>query len=447
MGAEVNKNKPPHVIVVGGGAGGIELATRLGDSLGRRDRAVITLVDKSATHIWKPLLHEVAAGSMDIHQHQLDYLAQARWHHFRFQFGALESLDRAAKTIQIAAVEMDGSEMLPRRTLPYDLLVIAVGSTINHFDVPGAAEHTIALDSSADADRLHRRLVAACVRANARSTAESPAAVEVAIIGGGATGVELAAEIRSATRVLAAYGLDNIDPPRDVHLTIIEANPRLLPALPERIAEATEELLKNINVSVLNGEKVTEVGKDFVATASGKRIKAEIAVWAAGIKAPDFLTHLEGLESNRFNQLVVGLTLQTTHDPGIFAIGDCAACPWPQKDTADKKAWVPPRAQAAHQQASLLAKNIERYLDGKPLKDFRYRDFGSLVSVSEFSAVGTLMGALIGGSIFVEGLLARLMYESLYKMHLLALHGFFRTALEVLSHFIRNRTEPQVKLH
>ena len=109
------------IVVVGGGAGGLELATRLGDTLGKKGRAHVTLVDRSRTHLWKPLLHEVAAGSMNIHAHQLDYLAQARWHHFNFCCGALEGLDRSRREITVApTVDERGAEVIPRRRLHYD---------------------------------------------------------------------------------------------------------------------------------------------------------------------------------------------------------------------------------------------------------------------------------------------------------------------------------------
>src|SRR5262245_65154778 len=120
------------IIIVGGGAGGLELATRLGNRLGRRQRAAITLVDRGRTHVWKPLLHEVAAGSMDVHQHQLDYLAQARWHHFTFAQGAIEALHRARHEIEIGSIADEaGNLVIPRRTLHYDTLVLAIGSTAN----------------------------------------------------------------------------------------------------------------------------------------------------------------------------------------------------------------------------------------------------------------------------------------------------------------------------
>jgi NADH dehydrogenase len=434
---------PHRIVIVGGGAGGLELATRLGDGLGRRGRVRVTLVDRSRTHLWKPLLHEFAAGSMDLDHHALPYLAQARWHHFRFQRGIMDGLDRRRKVVKVAPThDEDGRELIPRREIPYDTLVIAVGSHTNDFGTPGAAEHAISLDRHDEAELFHRRLVNACIRANAQTAPLRPEQLKVAIIGAGATGVELAAELHKTTRELVAYGLDRIDPEKDVKLTVIEAAPRILPALPERLSKATEELLRGLKVQVLTGERVTEVRPDGVVTAGGRTVPAELTVWAAGIKAPEVLKDLDGLEANRVNQLLVKETLETTRDPDIFAIGDCASCPWPGHDRP-----VPATAQAAHQQASHLARMLPRRLGGRSLKPWRYRDFGSLISLGRYSTVGSLMGVLLGGTIFVEGLFARFMYVSLYNMHLYALHGFAKVLFDTLARMITRRTEPRVKLH
>jgi NADH dehydrogenase len=436
--------QPHRIVIVGGGAGGLELATRLGDSLGRGTRARVTLIDCARTHLWKPLLHEVAAGSLDLYEHDLDYLAQARWHHFEFQLGRVDGLDRAKRVVLIAPTydEDENEELIPRREIHYDTLVLAVGSRTNDFGTPGARENAISLDTPDQAEHFHRRLVNACIRANAQTTPLAPGQLNVAIIGAGATGVELAAELHKTTRELVAFGFEKIDPERDIQLTIIEAGPRILPALPERVALAAQDLLKSLHVDVLTGEPVTEVRAGSVRTASGLVTPAELTVWAAGIKAPDFLADLDGLETNRVNQLLVHQTLQTTRDPDIFAIGDCACCPWP-----DHAPCVPARAQAAHQEATHLFRNLRRRLEGKPLQTYVYRDFGSLVSLGEYSTVGSLMGKLMGGALFVEGFFARLMYIALYRMHLYALHGAAKVIFDLLGRLFTRRTEPRVKLH
>jgi NADH dehydrogenase len=433
----------PRIVIVGGGAGGLELATRLGDRLGRRRRALVTLIDKERAHLWKPLLHEVAAGSMDVGKHELDYLAQSHWHGFRYRVGEVIGLDRARREVKVAPVfDEDGTQVTPPRTEAYDVLVMAAGGVTNDFGTPGVAEHACMLDTAAEAARFHRRLVNACIRAHVQAEPLRPEQLNVAIIGAGATGVELAAELHKTTRELVAYGLDRIDPDKDVKLTVIEAAERILPALPERIALATQQLLLDLDIQVLTHARVAEVVADGVRLADGRKIPAELTVWAAGVRAPAFLRDLDGLESNRLNQLVVRASLQTTRDERMFALGDCAAAPWLGTDRT-----VPPRAQAAHQQASHLARELPRYLAGEPVRPFQYRDFGSLVSLGRYSTVGSLMGALIGGSIVIEGLFARFMYVSLYKMHEYALHGFTKVALDTLARLITRRTEPHVKLH
>ncbi|MEO6565364.1 MAG: NAD(P)/FAD-dependent oxidoreductase [Casimicrobiaceae bacterium] len=444
MSSNASTDLPHRIVIVGGGAGGLPLATTLGDRYGRKGGVQVTLVDRHATHVWKPLLHEVAAGRMDADAHDLDYLAIAHWHGFRFRQGALCGLDRARKEITLDVVRTpEGEEILPQRQLRYDTLVICVGSVSNDFGVPGVAQHAISLDSLADAERFHRRLLAVCVRADGRAATGAPALVHIVVIGAGATGVELAAELRQTTRAHAGYGLDQLDPARDIKITLLEASPRILPPLSEHVAEAATELLRRLDVDVRTGERVTGVDAAGVSTAAGDFYAADLVVWAAGIMAPESLTHLDGLETNRAHQLVVGPALQTTRDMDIFAFGDCAAAPW----QGHAGALLPPRAQVAHQQATLLAKSIAARLQGKPLPEFRFRDFGSLVSLGELSAVGNLMGRLVGGSLVFQGLVARAMYASLYKMHQISIHGVVRVVFDTIGRFLRERLEPRVKLH
>ena len=434
------------IVIVGGGAGGLELATKLGDRYSK-NKIQVTLVDKNRTHIWKPKLHEVAAGSMDLTDQELDYIAQAHWHHFKFRLGELISIDREKKQIQISPyVDEAGELVTPMQTIPYDTLVISIGSLTNDFGTQGVEKYAQRLESMGDAKRFHLRLVNACLRAQAQTAPLAPHQLKVAIIGAGATGVELAAELHRTTRAIISFGMDRVDPEKDLKVALIEAAPQILPALSPRISTAAEKLLSDLGVEVMTNAKVQQVEADKVVLASGAEIPAELIVWAAGVKAPDFLKGIGGLETNHVNQLVVLPTLQTTLDPNIFAIGDCAACPWPEANNG-KGGIVPPRAQAAHQQATHLYKQINRIIHHQPLKPYRYKDFGSLVSLGEYSSVGSMMGGLIGGSLMVEGLFAKLMYVSLYKMHQLALHGWFKVFLDTLSRLIHRRTHSIVKLH
>ncbi|MES0383187.1 MAG: NAD(P)/FAD-dependent oxidoreductase [Hyphomicrobium sp.] len=432
-----------HIIIVGGGAGGLELATRLGDNLGKRGKARISLIEKGRTHIWKPLLHEIAAGSMDVGRHEVAYQAQGYWHGFQFRYGEMTGIDRKKQLVYLAATyDEDGREITPVRSFKYDTLVIAIGCVGNAFNTPGVKEHAIMLDTPEQAERFNRRLINACVRAYAQDEPVRPGQLHVAIIGAGATGTELSAELHHTARGVVAFGLDKIDPENDIKITLVEAADRILPALPERISEAVATILRGLKVDIKTGSRVTEVTAKGVKLENGDFIPSKLVVWAAGVKGPDVLAELDGLEVSRSNQLVVTQTLQTTRDPNIFAIGDSA---YLVPEGAD--APIPPRAQAAHQEASHLYTELQRRLQGEPMNPFRYRDFGSLVSLGDYSTVGSLMGFIVGKSMFIEGLFARVMYRSLYKMHEMALHGPAKVTLDTFARLLTRRTEPEVKLH
>ena len=441
-------NKNPHkIVIVGGGAGGLELATRLGKAYGRSNRVIVTLVDKNRTHIWKPKLHEIASGSMDFGDHEVDYMAQAHWNHFTFRIGELKGLDRANKTIDLYPyLDSDGSPVTPIQQIEYDTLVVCVGSLSNDFGTQGVKEFALKLETQHDAKQFHSKMVNACIRAHHQKEVIHKRQLHVAIIGAGATGVELAAELHRTTREVVAFGLDRIDPEKDIKVSLIEAAERILPALQPRFSLATEDLIKKLGVQVFTSSKVMEVMSNGIRLADGRVLESELVVWAAGVKAPDFLKDLGGLETNRINQLVVLDTLQTTRDIDIFALGDCAACPCPDED-GGRGGIVPPRAQAAHQQASHLFEQIKRRLSNKSLRPYRYKDFGSLVSLGKFSTVGNMMGGLIGKNLMIEGYFAKLMYLSLYKLHELAIHGFIKTSLYTFARMITKQTNPTVKLH
>jgi NADH:ubiquinone reductase (H+-translocating) len=427
------------IVIIGGGAGGLELATSLGHKLGRKKKAEIILVDRNHSHLWKPLLHEVATGSLDDGVDALSYLAHARNHGFTFQIGSLTDIDRENQTIKLAEIRDENGEMLvPVRDIAYDQLVMALGSTSNDFGTPGVKDHCIFLDNPHQAHRFHNEMLNLFLKFSA--SADKQKKVNIAIVGGGATGVELSAELHNAVKQLHSYGFEGLDS-EALNVTLVEAGERILPALPPRISAAAHQELTKLGVRVLTQTMVTSADKNGLNTKSGEFIDADLMVWAAGIKAPDFMKEIAGLETNRINQLVVEPTLQTTRDPNIYAIGDCASCPQPSGG------FVPPRAQSAHQMASRCFANIMAQRKGQSLKPYVYKDHGSLVSLSRFSTVGSLMGNLMRGSMMVEGRLARLVYVSLYRMHQIALHGYTKTGLMMLVGGINRVIRPRLKLH
>ncbi|WP_405078103.1 NAD(P)/FAD-dependent oxidoreductase [Pectobacterium versatile] len=427
------------IVIVGGGAGGLELATSLGHKLGRKKKAEITLVDRNHSHLWKPLLHEVATGSLDDDMDALSYLAHARNHNFQFQLGMLTDIDREQQQIQLAEVcDEQGDVLVAARSIPYDILVVALGSASNDFGTPGVKDHCIFLDNPKQARRFHNEMLNLFLKFTANQ--EEKERVNIAIVGGGATGVELSAELHNAVKQLHSYGFDGLDN-QTLNVTLVEAGERILPALPPRISAAAHQELNNIGVRVLTKTMVTSAESGGLNTKDGEFIEADLMVWAAGIKAPDAMKEIAGLETNRINQLMVEPTLQTTRDPNIFAIGDCASCP------QEGGGFVPPRAQAAHQMASRCHSNIIALLNGQTLKPYVYKDHGSLVSLSKFSTVGSLMGNLMRGSVMVEGRIARFVYISLYRMHQVALHGYVKTGLMMLVGGINRVIRPRLKLH
>lgn len=430
------------IVIVGGGAGGLELATQLGHKLGKKELANIILVDCNRTHIWKPLLHEVATGSLDIDTDGVVYRAHSSAHYYQFQLGTMTGLDRQSKCIVLQALfDEEGREVLPERKLAYDTLVMAVGSVSNDFGTPGIAEHSYFLDSHQQAGRFHRALLNQFMRTNQQS---SVGYLKLAIVGGGATGVELAAELYHVADLLKMYGMPDMSAKR-LKIDLIEAGPRILPALPERIAGTAKRELIKLGVSVHENVRVTSATEQgFIANTNGeegKLIEADLMVWAAGVKAPDFIRELGLFETNRNGQIIVKPNLQSSTDEQIYVIGDCCACEQPDGS------WVPPRAQSAHQMATLVRDNILRTRQGKPLLDYVYKDHGSLVNLSQYSTVGSLMGNLTSGSMFIEGKIARLVYISLYRMHQIAIHGWFKAAAVMLAQKIGNAVKPKMKLH
>ena len=436
------------IVIVGGGAGGLELATRLGDSAGRAGHARIILVDRWPAHFWKPLLHTVASGKRDPHVTELDYAAQASDHGFEFVRGDMLGVDRAARAIRLAPwLADDGAEVLPARLLAYDKLVLALGSVTNFFGVPGAAEHVLTLDDVAQAETFRQRFVDGCVQASARRTASGAGqgadGIDIVIVGGGATGVELAAELSHSARTLARYKVHALDPVRDVRIRILERGSLLLPHLQPRLSRRAARHLRSLGIKVLTDCPVARVERGAVHDTDGARYPSAITLWAAGVEAPPVCATL-GLEVNRLRQIAVNESLQAPDDPSVYAIGDCASF------TCPVRGQVPPRAQAAHQQAMFLAQQLALQLKPGTAKGqaaFAYRDYGSLVSLGPQAAVGVLYGTVGTRKIQVGGVLARWLYAMMYRKHLMALHGFVRMAAHTVADWIGDKLAPSVKLH
>ncbi len=421
------------IVIVGGGAAGLPLSTMLGNKLGKQGTAEITLVDPQDSHIWKPRFHELATGALDSDLDALNYRLHGVRKHFFFEQGELSGLDRANKKISLnPTFDENGEEVLPARQLAYDYLVIALGSHTNDFGVPSVREHCYCIDSRAQAEHFRNEFISKCLRADYNN-----GSLNIAIIGGGPTGVELSAELLNSVEQLKYYGLRKLTRDR-LQVHIFEAAPQILNGLHPRVAAATLEQLQKLGITVSTSTHVIRIEAGHIETADGKKIESDMQIWAAGVLAPPMLDTLDGLETNPIHQLLVEPTLQTTQDPTIFALGDCSA--------QANGEHLPPTAQAAQQMADHSYMAIQCLLRGQAIPPFEYNNRGALVSLASYDSVGNLSN-ILGRNVFIEGWLARRMYISMYRIHQAKLFGWPRTLALLLAGRFSRLIRPGLKLH
>lgn len=427
----------PRVVIVGGGAGGLELATRLGRTLGAQHKARIVLVDASPTHIWKPLLHEVATGALNTGEDEVNYFAHGYRNGYDFEYGAMIALDTSRRAVRLAAIHGESGDLLsPEREIDYDWLVLAVGAEANDFGTPGVAEHAQFLNTPADAEVLRRRVLELAFRVSSGQRN----GLSIAIVGGGATGVELAAELNHTMCELHHYGA-RLQPER-VHISVIEGGERILAAAPPSLSAYAEDKLATRNIRVLTRTRVAAVEADGVRLADGGRVDADLVVWAAGVKASPWLARL-GLPQGRLGQIKVDGFLRCAGVDCVYAIGDCAEAP-----DGDSGRTLPATAQVAHQEAQWLAAELSRRIAGRPSRPFAFKPQGMMVSLGKHSAVGSL-AAIVGPKrdYHVEGRGAKLIYASLYRMHQATVHGRLLAVLLYIGDKLRRAARPALKLH
>ena len=429
-----NERQAPRILVVGGGVAGLILATRLGHVLGRRSLARIILIDRSWVHVWKPMLHTFAAGTWNIYEQQLQYVVHARTHHFEYVPGQLNAIDRGARRIRLAPLRVAGEVVSGGRELGYDVLALAFGSRANDFGTPGVVEHCHFIDSHDQADSFNARL-----RAHVMRSFANDGNIEIAIVGGGATGVELSAELSRMVDLAGGYGEADIR--RRLRLTLLESAPRILNAFPEEVSASATSQLRALGVDLRTGVRVVGADAEGYVLDGGERVPAALKVWAAGIRASGTFDE-SGLELNRAGQVVVGLNLLAKGEQSIFALGDCASL---VPEGAERP--LPSTAQVANQQAMHLIRYLPVWLHkGEPVPPFRFRDLGALVSLSDYNAFGTLgrFGFFKGG--FIKGRFAQLSHTLLYRRHQLSLHGPGRAALLWLAERTNALVQPDIRI-
>jgi len=420
------------IVIVGGGVAGMALATRLGDDLGKSGRASITLVDKSFAHVWKPILHCFAAGTARNPNDRISFLSQASRHYFEFWPGEITAMDRDARTLTLAPIDgPDGERVLGERTLDYDLVVLSLGSRANDFNTPGVIDHCLFIDNLVEANSFNDKFRMEQLRAFGENVP-----LDIAIVGGGATGTQLAAELHKALDLASLYSFGRKRP--DLKITLLEAGPRILPAFPEAVSAAAVEELNRIDVTVRTSAMVSGADAKGFILKDGTHIPAALMVWAAGVKAPEVTTKFGWLKLSRSGQIEVRPNLQSTEDEAIFAMGDCAF-------VAD--APVAPTAQAARQQAHHLARHMRAWIDRKqPIPDFKFRNKGAIVALGDYNGWGTFPGGTVFGGGWLRGLSARLGHIMLYRQHQFELYGTLRGAVSWLVDWLEKFVRPSIRL-
>ncbi|WP_028632817.1 NAD(P)/FAD-dependent oxidoreductase [Pseudomonas parafulva] len=421
------------IVIIGGGAGGAELAAMLGRR-SRRLNIEVTLVDRMARHFWKPRLHEVAAGLRG-EGDAISYLALARANNFRFRLGSLTHLDANARIIGLDAVVNDlGKVLLPKRVLPYDTLVLAIGSQVNDFGTPGVREHCLLLDDSERALAFQKHLLEAVMLVSQGASKR----LRIGIVGAGATGVELAAELchsiramQDSTGLIAAEQLD---------ITVIDMADRPLANNAPSVSKFAERTLAKMGVTLRLNSGVAQVTDEGFVLKDGETLFCDLKIWASGVIGLPLVADLD-LTLDRSRRILCDEQLRCVGAQGVYAMGDCAYVFDPQHQRP-----LPCTAQVAHQQASYLSGLLSRKPRDAMPKPFCYRDRGSLVSFGGASTAGEVPLHKQRAWVF-NGYFARLGYLMLQLMHRATLLGWRKTLTLTFADALRRTAAPPVKLH
>jgi NADH dehydrogenase len=383
----------PHVVIVGGGFGGLSAAKQL-----RRQPVEITLLDRRNHHLFSPLLYQVASAALS----PGEIASPIRWI-LRHQSNVevlLADVDRIDPVAKIAHLS-DGA------TVAYDYIIVAAGATHAYFGNDDWRPWAPGLKTLEDALDIRRRILLAFERAERESDPVKRAPLlTFVIVGGGPTGVELAGALAEIARHSLTRDFRHFDP-RSAKVILLEAGPSVLPTYPERLREAARHDLERIGVDVRTGTPVTRIAPGVVE-AGAIRISAETVLWAAGVAASPLGRSL-GAPVDRAGRVLVNPDLTIPGHPDVFVIGDLASL----KDAAERP--LPGVAQVAMQMGAHAARNIVRSIDGQPLRAFTYHNLGDMATIGRAAAVANLPWIQLTGLL---GWLAWLF------VHLLKLIGF-----------------------
>ena len=395
----------PHVVILGGGFGGLDAARTLAAAPVR-----ITLVDRHNYHLFQPLLYQVATASLS----PGDVASPIRWILRRQANVRVLLADVRGIDPQRRCVLLDGSAGEDERRLEYDYLIVATGAAHAYFGHPEWAARAPGLKTLDDALDIRRQVLLAFEAAERETdTAAQRRLLTFVIVGGGPTGVELAGALAEIARQSLRQDFRAIRP-ETARIVLVEGGPHLLAAFPETLRRAAEASLTRLGVEVRTGAIVTTVDDEGVKIGD-ERIAAQTVLWAAGVAASPIATSL-GVPLDRAGRVLAEPTLQVPGLPNVFVVGDVCAL---QQDGH----WLPGVAQVAKQGGQHAAKNVARAVRGEALRPFHYTDFGNMATIGRGSAVADI------GPLHVSGLFAWLIWV---LIHIFWLIGF-RNRLAVMS--------------
>ena len=391
------KDSRPRVVVVGGGFAGIHAARGL-----RKSPAQLTVVDRFNHHLFQPLLYQVATAALS----PGDIAAPIR--------ALLRGQDAEILLADAVSVDVEKQELvLKDGRLHYDYLVLAAGARDAYFGHDEWAQHSLGLKTLEDALEIRRRMLVAYEMAEREENAEKRRELMTfVLVGGGATGVEMAGALAEIARQVLINDFRRINP-ADTRIVLIEGSSRLLPSYPEDLSAKAANTLRKLGVEVRLGVHVTQVDNVGVWVGT-EQIRAQTVLWSAGVAASPLTASL-GAPLDRGGRVKVTPELTVPGHPNIFVAGDMVSLEQDGKP-------IPGVAPAAMQEGSHVAKNVARAIQGQPLLPFRYWDRGTFAVVGRGSAVG------VAFKVKMSGLLAWLAWLFIHIMFLVG----FRNRLSVL---------------
>jgi len=363
----------PRVVIVGAGFGGLWAARGLA-----RTEFRVTLIDRNNYHTFLPLLYQVAAA--EVEPEEIVY--------------PVRSILRPLRNVDFLLAEVKGVNFAARKVetslgeVPYDYVVLGLGSTTHYFGVPGAAEHAFSLKTLDDGVRLRNHILCCFERTAQLNPAERRRRLSFTIVGGGPTGVEFAGALAELLRGPLRRDHPHLDF-REARVTLLEARDALLPTLPQVLARYALERLRTMEVEVRLNAAVSEISAQAVHLKDGTVVPTETVVWTAGVRG-DPAAGAWGLPADASGRVTVLPTLQVSGFPRVFVIGDLAR-------SQEAGATLPMIAPVAIQQGTLAARNIRRQEAGEEPLPFRYRDRGMMATIGRNAAVAYLGGRSFTG--------------------------------------------------